>query len=86
MTFDRAELLREASTLPLRGSSMRRIVVEIPLMIIAAGVVASLVFIAGTAIAPSTPPVALAYTPQPALCTPSYCDPPEPSLAGAGSP
>jgi hypothetical protein len=65
---------------------MRRIAVEIPLMIVAACVVASLVFVAGIAITPSDPPVALAYTPQPALCTPSYCDPSEHSLAGAGAP
>ena len=64
---------------------MRRIAVEIPLTIVAACVVASLVFVAGSAIEPSTPPVALAFTPQPALCTPSYCDPSELSLAGAGS-
>jgi hypothetical protein len=65
---------------------MRRIAVEIPLTIVAACLVASLVFVAGNAIAPSAPPVALAYTPQPALCTPSYCDPSELSLAGAGAP
>ena len=64
---------------------MHRIAVEIPLMIVAAGVVASLVFVAGSAIEPSTPPVALAFTPQSALCTPSYCDPSELSLTGAGS-
>jgi len=65
---------------------MRRIAVEIPLTIVAACLVASLVFVAGIAIAPSAPPAALAYTPQPALCTPSYCDPPEVTLAEAGSP
>ena len=64
---------------------MRRIAVETPLTIVAACLVASLVFVAGSAIAPSTPPVALAYTPRPALCTPSYCDPPEITLAEAGS-
>ena len=65
---------------------MRRITVEIPLMIVAAGVVAGLVFIAGMGIASSTPPVALAFTPRPALCTPSYCDPPEVMPAEVGSP
>ncbi|HZO27639.1 MAG TPA: hypothetical protein VFH48_16810 [Chloroflexota bacterium] len=65
---------------------MRRIAVEIPLTIVAACLVASLVFVAGNAIGPSTPPVALAYTPQPALCTPSYCDPSEVTLVAAGSP
>ena len=65
---------------------MRRIAAELPLTIVAACVVASLVFVAGSAIPPSTPPVALAYTPRPALCTPSYCDPPEITLAQAGSP
>ena len=64
---------------------MRRIAVEIPLTIVAACVVASLVFVAGIAIAPSAPPAALAYTPQPVLCTPSYCDPSDLSLDGAGS-
>jgi hypothetical protein len=65
---------------------MRRIAVEIPLTIVAACLVASLVFVAGSALPPSAPPTALAYTPQPALCTPSYCDPPEVTLAEAGSP
>ena len=65
---------------------MRRIAVEIPLMIVAACVMAGLVFVAGSAIAPAAPPVAMAYTPRPALCTPSYCDPPEVTLAAAGSP
>ena len=65
---------------------MRRIAVEIPLTIAAAGLVAGLVFIAGTAIAPSSPQVALAYTPQPAPCTPSYCDPSEIRPAETGSP
>ena len=65
---------------------MRRIAVEIPLTFVAACVVAGLVFVAGSAIPPSAPPVALAYTPQPALCTPSYCDPPEIALTDVGSP
>lgn len=65
---------------------MRRIAVEIPLTIVAACVMAGLVFVDGIAIPPSTPPIALAYTPRPALCTPSYCDPPEITPAEAGSP
>lgn len=65
---------------------MRRIAVEIPLTIVAACLVASLVFVAGSAIAPSARPAALAYTPQPALCTPSYCDPSDLSLAEVASP
>ena len=65
---------------------MRRIAVEIPLTFVAACLMASLVFVAGSAIVPSSPPIALAYTPQPALCTPSYCDPPAIILAEAGSP
>ena len=75
-----------AFTLSLRGPMMRCIAAEIPVTIVAACMVAGLVFVAGSAIAPSTPPIALAYTPQPALCTPSYCDPPEVTLAQAGSP
>jgi len=65
---------------------MRRIAAEIPVTFVAACLVAGLVFVAGSAIAPSTPPVALAYTPQLALCTPSYCDPSEITLTQAGSP
>jgi hypothetical protein len=65
---------------------MRRIAVELPLTIVAACLMASLVFVAGSAIAPSTSPIVLAYTPRPALCTPSYCDPPAVTLAEVGSP
>jgi hypothetical protein len=65
---------------------MRRIAAEIPLTIVATGVLAGLVFVAGTAIVPPAPPVALAYTPRPGPCTPSYCDPPEVMPAEAGSP
>lgn len=65
---------------------MRRIVVELPLTIVAACLIAALVWVAGSAIMPSLPPVALAYTPQPALCTPSYCEPSEVPIIEGGSP
>lgn len=65
---------------------MRRIAIDVSAMVLTAGVMVVLVFVAGSAITPSTPPVALAYTPQPELCTLSYCDPPALTPARAGSP
>jgi len=64
---------------------VHRIAVEIPIMIVAAAMMASVVLLAGTAIAPPdeeilTPArvyaVPLRDTDRSVLCTPSYCEPP----------
>ena len=56
---------------------MRRIVFELPIVAIAAAMMASVVLIAGTAMEASTEPIVLSYAFQPALCTVSYCEPAE---------
>lgn len=54
---------------------MRRIATELPVAAVAAAIMASVVFIAGTAVA-SYEEAVLQATAQPTLCTPSYCEPP----------
>ena len=61
-----------------------RITPELSIVAVAAAVMASLVLVAGTYIEPSAPSLTLTYTFRPALCTTSYCDPPELILTSTG--
>ena len=56
---------------------MRRFAVELAIGTVIAVIMASLVLVAGTVMEASTEPLMSSYALRPALCTVSYCEPPE---------